>query len=159
MPRANKPLIVVKRDRRASGLRRGGPLRYTAHSVMPYSSKERQAAYQAKWLRDRREQWLQENGPCVRCGSWVRLEVDHREEGQKVSHRVWGWSKERRERELAKCQPLCKLCHRAKTNAHISHLAGPADHGRAYRRGCRCVICRGWNAIRRRIRTAGLFTA
>ena len=57
------------------------------------------------------------NGPCVKCGCWDldQLEVDHIDPNTKVSHRVWSWSKERRENELAKCQVLCRACHLTKT--------------------------------------------
>ena len=39
--------------------------------------KEYMRRYQREWMQRRRQAWLAENGPCVRCGSWDRLEVDH----------------------------------------------------------------------------------
>ncbi len=65
----------------------------------------------------RRAQWLLENGPCKRCGSNERLEVDHIDPSLKVHHKVWTWAPERRKVELDKCQPLCHDCHAAKTTA------------------------------------------
>lgn len=84
---------------------------------MPYKNKEEQIAYQIAWMRKRREAWLNENGPCVLCGSWIDLEVDHRDPATKVTHRVWSWAQSRREEELAKCQALCKACHEEKSAA------------------------------------------
>lgn len=71
--------------------------------------------YQLTWMRNRREKWLQENGPCRHCGSWERLEVDHVDPSQKITNRVWSWAKEKREAELRKCQILCHACHLRKT--------------------------------------------
>ena len=55
------------------------------------------------------------NGPCAVCKSEKELEVDHVDPNQKVSHRIWSWTKERRGKELEKCQVLCHVCHEAKT--------------------------------------------
>jgi len=88
-----------------------------------------------------REKWLDENGPCKKCGSYDRLEVDHIDRTTKVTHAVWSWKPERRAVELAKCQVLCHECHLQKT---ISELTKPLVHGfTAYKSGkCRCDICR-----------------
>jgi hypothetical protein len=104
------------------------------------SRREYLQKYQPNWLNRRREEWLAANGPCRQCRSWERLEVDHIDRAEKVTHRVWSWSKPRREAELAKCQVLCGDCHRAKTSAEN---ASRADHGtRArYQHGCKCEPC------------------
>ena len=81
---------------------------------MPYKDREKQRAYQRSWMKERREKWLEENGPCVRCGSNKELRVDHKDPVKKISHRIWSWSDERREVELKKCQVLCEPCHEAK---------------------------------------------
>ena len=117
---------------------------------MPYA-REQQRRYQKNWLKRRREAWLHKNGPCVECGSWEGLQVDHRDPAQKVTHRVWSWSAARRDVELAKCQPLCEKCHLLKTRRFFAARAGEMVHGRGYHRGCRCRLCRGWNAIRKRL--------
>ena len=84
---------------------------------MPYSDPEAQRSYQREWLAARRRQWLEEHGPCVDCKTWDELEVDHVDSSTKVTHRVWSWSKARREAELAKCVVRCAACHDAKTTA------------------------------------------
>ena len=95
------------------------------------------AKYLAKVLQ-RRQQWLQENGPCRRCQSWHDLQVHHREQDQKTTHRIWTFSAARRAKELATCEPLCKACH-----VTIHSLLARKPHGMGgYRRGCRCEICR-----------------
>jgi hypothetical protein len=91
---------------------------------MAYSNPALQSKYQADWVRRRREAWLAANGPCRRCGSSERLEVDHVDPTAKTSHRIWSWSAERREAELRKCQVLCRACHKEKTRAHNSRLGG-----------------------------------
>lgn len=86
---------------------------------MPYLNPESQKAAQAKWYQNaakvRRKEWLAQNGPCRKCGSSKRLEVDHIDPMTKVSHRIWTWTEERRNVELAKCQVLCRRCHTHKS--------------------------------------------
>lgn len=110
---------------------------------MPIHDPDKRRAYGRAWIAKRRNAWLQANGPCKRCGSEENLEVDHIDPMAKVSHRIWSFSAEKREAELAKCQVLCKACHRKKTNAM---LVGEPEHGtmrrynsRHYR--CRCESC------------------
>lgn len=96
---------------------------------MPYKDKESQRAYQREWVAKRRLKWLTENGPCVDCGSWDDLEVDHSDASLKVSHRVWSWSDARRTKELAKCVVRCHDCHAAKRIASDEYSRG-VDHGK-----------------------------
>jgi len=83
---------------------------------MPYKDKEKQLKYQNEWAKRRRIAWLKENGPCVKCGSWDELQVDHKDASKKVTHRVWTWSEKRRQDELASCQVLCAECHKEKSS-------------------------------------------
>lgn len=115
---------------------------------MAYASREDQQEYQRGWLAQRRAEWLAENGPCASCGSWEGLEVDHIDRADKSAslrrstYRLWSWSEERRLVELAKCQALCRECHRAKTDVENSRSV---VHGRPTtydKRGCRCDPCR-----------------
>ncbi len=107
---------------------------------MPYLDKDRQRQFQRDWLRERRDAWIRENGPCIDCGSSDRLEVDHIDPEQKISHRVWSWSKKRRDDELKKCVVRCKKHHQVKT---MLDQHGPRWHGtsRMYSTGCRCTNC------------------
>ena len=135
--------------------------------VSPYKDPARQRAYQAAWIKRRREAWLAENGPCVRCGSSEGLvEVDHVDPSEKVSHRIWSGSAKRRESELAKCQVLCGACHLEKSRVDLSRIGTkPTRHGTTYAykdKGCRCDLCvhayrtakRRWNATQRDRRPA-----
>ena len=76
---------------------------------------EEQRKYQREWLAKRRADWFAENGPCVDCGSWNELELDHVKPSQKVEHRIWSWKQSRRDAELAKCVVRCCPCHLAKS--------------------------------------------
>jgi hypothetical protein len=118
---------------------------------MPCRTREEQRAYQRAWVARRRKDWLEANGPCVRCGSSENLEVDHVDRAQKVSHKVWSWSAVRREAELAKCQVLCQPCHVKKGQEAGDLGQGPRNrtkmHGsmRMYVfEKCRCDACRTW---------------
>ena len=78
---------------------------------------------------------------CYACGSTENLELDHRDPSTKISHAFWGWSRERLEKELAKCDVMCQDCHKLKTLLFDRKLG---EHGTnwAYRDGCRCNDCR-----------------
>lgn len=109
---------------------------------MSYRDPVKQRTHQAKWIAKRRSDWILANGPCVECGSWDDPQLDHIDRSQKVSHKIWSWSEERFEIEAAKCQVLCRRCHKNKT---YSELSKPLVHGTAtaYKyRGCRCNDCR-----------------
>lgn len=95
------------------------------HRVVPYADPEKQKAFQRAWLAARRQEWIAANGPCTDCGSWEKLQVDHLDAKDKVSHRVWSWSKVRRENELAKCVVRCFPCHLAKTIQSGEFPGGP----------------------------------
>ena len=95
--------------------------------TMGYKDKEIQRRYQREWRQKRYDDWVAANGPCIDCGSWSNLEVDHMDPSQKVSHRIWSWRKERRDIELLKCKVRCRLCHVEKTRLQ-QH--GTPKHGR-----------------------------
>lgn len=84
---------------------------------MPYKDRAKQNAYQLRRLRRRREAWFKQNGPCVDCGTWQDLELDHVNAATKAEHRVWSWSAPRRGAELRKCVARCHDCHERKTYA------------------------------------------
>lgn len=108
---------------------------------MPYKDPDKQRAYQNKWWKQRRQQWLNENGPCA-CGSTKDLEVHHKDPTEKVTHRVWSWSAKRRTEELAKCIVECKECHRGK---HYEDMIKPIVHGTwdgYIHHNCRCDECK-----------------
>jgi 5-methylcytosine-specific restriction endonuclease McrA len=86
---------------------------------MPFSDPARRREYVRNWEAKRRAAWF-EGKVCEQCGSPDDLELDHRDPSTKITHRIWAWGSERREAELAKCRPLCRDCHRAKTNTEIA---------------------------------------
>lgn len=109
---------------------------------MPYKSKWKKNEYQRLWIIERRKKWFFKKS-CKICGSTKKLDLDHINRKNKISHNVWSWNKKKQQSELKKCQVLCKSCHLLKTikenkvkNVHngISCVA--------YRKGCRCNKCR-----------------
>jgi len=118
---------------------------------VPYSDPVLQRQYQNEWLKKRRRDWLAENGPCVDCGSWAELEVDHLDPAVKVTHRVWSWSSEKRKAELAKCVVRCEPCHSLRTssqmrtriciNGHDKDVVGRDSYGLPSGTGY-CAECR-----------------
>lgn len=108
---------------------------------MPYKDASKKRIFQLKWIRERKAKWISENGPCSKCGGTERLEVDHVDRITKQTHRVWSWTESRRLEELAKCQVLCHVCHREKTNTENTK---PIIHGShlSRRKGCKCEPCR-----------------
>jgi hypothetical protein len=121
---------------------------------MPYADRAAQQKYQREWVARRRREWLEQNGPCVDCGSWEQLEVDHEDPTKKLTHRVWSWAKGPRDAELAKCSVRCKKCHKKRTAAFLSQLnKRPITHGivSAYlQHGCRCDVCKAFYSRWRR---------
>lgn len=110
---------------------------------MAYKDPEEQRRYQRDWLKRRRDKWLAENGPCIDCGSWIDLEVDHIEPAEKAMNptHVWSLSAEKRELELAKCCARCFGCHKTKTRFEAYKIR---QHGtaRCYQlERCRCRPC------------------
>lgn len=121
---------------------------------MPYADPAQQAEYQREWIARRRAAWFADKA-CAWCGETDDLELDHENAQAKVDHRVWSWSRSRREAELAKCQVLCHTCHKIKTElvGENHPERGRYRHGtRAmYRRhGCKCTICLAGHAARLR---------
>lgn len=120
---------------------------------MPVKNVAARAEYQRKYqlerAKRRRSEWLLANGPCKYCGSWERLEIDHIDQTKKEYpiNSMWLWAAERRNKELAKCQPLCHECHKQKT---ILSLRRPIIHGThgGYSKGCRCDLCRQIQIVR-----------
>lgn len=89
---------------------------------VPMRTPEEQREYQRQWVARRRAEWFADKC-CIDCGSTDRLELDHVDPSQKISHSIWSWSKSRRAIEIAKCVVRCFPCHRVKTvlnkeNAH-----------------------------------------
>jgi len=72
-----------------------------------------------------RQAWFElMGGKCCKCGSTDRLECDHVERSSKSmqSNMIWHVSAVRRAAELAKCQVLCRRCHREKTNLELRRV-------------------------------------
>lgn len=82
---------------------------------MPYKDRQRHNEYTRKISAQRRADWFAGKA-CEECNSTEDLQLDHRDPKTKVDHRVWSWSKERRDSELAKCRPLCRPCHVEKSS-------------------------------------------
>lgn len=95
---------------------------------MPYKDRAQRAAYQNAWKKQRRDVWFAENGPCVDCGSWDELRLDHVDPASKIDHKIWTWSEVRRLAELAKCVVRCFSCHVIKTKANREHVSGEKHH-------------------------------
>lgn len=110
---------------------------------MPFKDLNQKREYQKRWIAERRKEWFAEHSVCEHCGSTEELEVDHIDSSQKIDHKVWSWSRKRRDAELAKCQVLCRTCHLAKSREY-GEQPQAVTHGvcRMYEKyGCRCAPC------------------
>lgn len=112
---------------------------------------------------ERRQLWLCENGPC-KCGSWLELEVHHKDPTTKISHNVWSWKVEKLMNELSKCEVMCDKCHNEFHSAQRRKLV----HGLSGYDGihkCRCLICKQAKSVankkrvRKRVSSNGKTTA
>lgn len=118
--------------------------------------KEYLKIYQRNWMRNRRRQYFKDK-QCCKCGSRDHMELDHIDPALKVEHKIWSWSKRRRDEELLKCQILCRACHKRKSALERGFFS-PEDHGRSmsYKKGCRCVYCKKWRNLHHLRRTGRL---
>jgi len=117
---------------------------------MPYLDKNKQREYQKQWVKQRRQKYLQENGPCAHCRSWNNLEIHHIDPLLKESHNIWSWCLERQQLELVKCQILCNTCHKKITREQMLTTGIHGTKSR-YKKGCRCVACSSAYSIKRRL--------
>lgn len=90
----------------------------------------------------RRKKWFEENGPCQDCDTWKDLELHHVDPLLKEDSRIWSWSDERREAELAKCIVLCTECHKD-IHVYLKRLgiSGKGKNFLAHRRLAICITC------------------
>lgn len=71
-----------------------------------------QKQYQKEWRNKHRDDAVKQLGSvCCICSSTLFLEFHHQDPRKKIDHRIWSWSKERREAEIAKCKLYCKTHH------------------------------------------------
>lgn len=110
---------------------------YSAHPEASRSLSRREYLrdYQRTWMANRRREWIDANGPCAKCGSSDRLEVDHINPEEKDLHPrlIWSLSPQnpRRIAELAKCQVLCHACHKAKSRIDQRNASLKQQHHNA----------------------------
>ena len=91
----------------------------------------------------RRRAMIIENlgGECAHCSSTEQLEIDHIDRSTKsfdIGKAISGWAEERIQRELDKCQLLCKDCHLEKTEAETVSGHGVGVSGA---KNCYCTEC------------------
>ncbi len=113
---------------------------------MPSKRQGYHTEYVKRVREARRTLWILEHGPCQKCGSTETLEIDHVDPSTKACNveTLWMYGEDLRNAELAKCQVLCKACHRAKTTEEIiARMGGPSKCGTysRYIKGCRCEDC------------------
>jgi len=97
---------------------------------MAYKDKNKQREYVRQWMANRRKEWFINNGPCIKCGSYNNLCIHHQDPTTKISHKIWSWAKERREKELKKCVVLCEYCHiKLHTAEYAKYNKGPPNTG------------------------------
>jgi hypothetical protein len=109
---------------------------------MSYKDLSKQREYLRVRRAKRRADAIEKRGgKCIKCSSTERLEFHHRSRETKTDHRVWTWKKERQDKELDKCDLLCKKCHNIETTKENDY---EIRHGTSteYRHGCRCEPCK-----------------
>jgi 5-methylcytosine-specific restriction endonuclease McrA len=128
----------------------------------PTSSRNRRIAYLSKRRRAARRSEFLKDKSCVRCGSQASLEVDHIDPLSKEVEirRLWDYRTARREVELAKCQVLCKPCHKAKseldcqTRWKLSLAQADPDNFKTYSKAKKLSVAEV-RAIKRDLATIG----
>lgn len=111
---------------------------------MIYGGEERNKR-QSDRYKKRRAEYLNEQGPCKLCGSWIKLELHHRDPKSKISTKIWHLSEKRRIVEIAKCDILCRSCHSRKLFESLKH--GTVNCYNNFK--CRCKFCKKAESIRK----------
>lgn len=106
---------------------------------------DKKREYQRNWLKNKRDNWLLNNGPCNTCGTWDNLELHHVIKkdpslSKGVGNAIFSMQKDKRDIELDKCIVLCKECHRIVTIDQQGFNRCGTKSG--YNKGCRCNDCR-----------------
>ena len=103
---------------------------------MTFDRQEYIREYQKNWIADRREKFKQELGPCMVCGTEDDIQIHHLKPTEEPSHRIWSLNEDRIRKELEKCVPLCRKCHRklhdrlrryAKSHGPLAQLGRASD--------------------------------
>ena len=80
-------------------------------------------------------------GKCVKCGTVEQLEFDHIDPKTKSFGigKMWSLSNDKLQKELEKCQLLCKPCHKEKSDRELE-----LSHGRGLtgKKNCYCPKCK-----------------
>lgn len=109
-------------------------------------SKEYNAIYILNQYYLRREEAFRILGKiCAVCGATQDLEFDHIDPTTKDFSigRLWSVSKDRYNKELLKCQVLCKNCHIKKTIKDAGRVSAKETHGTlSSYRYCKCAVCK-----------------
>lgn len=106
---------------------------------MPFKNKQYNKGYQNGWLSGRKSFFL-DGMKCAKCGGLKRLEFDHKNPKKKWKHRFWSYKKTIIEKELKKCQLLCKECHWEKTTKDLN-FTGHSVYAYEVKK-CRCLVCK-----------------
>lgn len=109
-----------------------------------YTSKA--AAYLAARYQRKLKTALKDLGGCCKlCGSKTKLEFDHILPNTKKANitALLCGSRSKLEKELAKCQLLCRKCHVKKTATDLGRKIAKGTHGTlSSYRYCKCKLCR-----------------
>lgn len=108
------------------------------------------ARYMLERYHRRRSDFIESRGGCCeQCRGLDDLEIDHidpAEKGFALGKALAGWAESRIQKELAKCQVLCKDCHAEKTRKDLAKRFNQREHwehgtvtGRKY---CACELCK-----------------
>lgn len=108
--------------------------------------------YHIKRYHDMRSNIIESmGGKCKKCGSTTNLHIDHinhRSKKLEIAKAILSVSKIELEKELKKCQLLCKTCHTSKSIKELGNKEAKGTHGTlSSYRYCKCEKCR--EAIRK----------
>jgi hypothetical protein len=118
---------------------------------------EDMAKYKREWLQARRKAFIESRGnKCALCDATdVPFDIDHIDRTTKEYKitEIWSRTEQVRNKELDKCQLLCKPCHKHKTSQEMRKDLKHGDLGMYKTRKCRCELCRAENTRRKNLRT------
>jgi hypothetical protein len=92
---------------------------------VPFKNPAELRAYQNRWTKKRRRDWIRDNGPCADCGTKRKLDVEF-PVGRRTN-KVWTYTEKKRTAMLRGAVVRCRRCREARAAKAVGEKNGRAQ--------------------------------